>query len=92
MDLYDDCLTLLTNPGSFSSGEKAFIGIEVAIVVYLLIVIIIFVFFPDTYGLNDSGKWMMRVALGAIVVVVLMAKLGKKIKSDIAAKRASLNV
>ncbi len=67
-------LTLLryAQSGTLSNSVKAMVAFQMVCILYIVVYILILVFWGDTYGLNESGKWMTRVAVGSLVLMSLV--------------------
>jgi hypothetical protein len=89
MDLYDNVVTLLVDRHALSGGQKAFVGVQLAIAILVFVFLLILVFFPSTYGLNAAGIWMSRLALGGLILSAVMNKVFSKIAADIKVKKAA---
>ncbi len=75
MDPTKDLSTLVTNFSTLTQKQKVFVGVQSAIGIFVVIFLIILVFSPATYNLNDAGIWMSRLALGGIALSFVMNKL-----------------
>ncbi len=91
MDALKDLELLVKHFSTLTTQQKVYIGAQTLIGVFIVIFLIILVFFPKTYNINDAGIWMSRLALGGIVFSIAMKNMASNIARTIEYKKASLS-
>ncbi len=74
MSIFEDLkknITLLMHArsGAVSNSNKAMVAFLIICILYVLVFLLILVFWGETYGLNTTGVWMTRVAVGALIAM-----------------------
>lgn len=90
MDLWDNLVLLFADRGSLNGAQKAFIGVQFVIGIFVVVFLGILVLSPETYNLNAAGVWMSKIAFFGLLITVAMTYAGGNMVKAIAAKKAAL--
>ncbi len=92
VDDIKDSAKLLMSGDRLTTSQKAFISVQLAAVVLVVVFMIILVFLPSIYNINAAGVWMARLALASVILIPVMNSVMPGMVAEIAQKKRELGL